>query len=228
MSSQYGQDRFAIGILGGMREGFFLDSGASDGVSASNTMLLERVYGWRGICVEPNRRFFAELVRNRHCVCLNCCLYDRDTHVDFIEADTIGGIVDDYDPAFLRLVKAMPGAADGRPPPTVERAARSVRSILRASGAPRIIDYWSLDTEGSEIRILKGFPFDEYAFRVLTVEHNWLPVRDEIRRFLQGRGYRWVAELGCDDGYVQETPASLPNWRSRAWKRRPPMTTFQT
>jgi FkbM family methyltransferase len=213
--SQYGQDLFALNILRGMREGFFLDSGASDGVSVSNTLLLERDYGWRGICVEPNRRLFAELERNRRCLCLNCCLYDSDTSVDFIEADTLGGIVADYDPSLLNQVKALVGEQ----PTTVERPARSVRSILQTSGAPRIIDYWSLDTEGSELRILRAFPFDEYSFRVLTVEHNWLPVRDEIRRFLHTRGYRWVAELGCDDGYVQEPLASFSNWRSTVWKR---------
>jgi hypothetical protein len=37
---------------------------------------------------------------------------------------------------------------------------------------PPVIDYWSLNTEGSEFAILKSFPFDEYSFRVLTVEHN--------------------------------------------------------
>ncbi|MER9428280.1 FkbM family methyltransferase [Mesorhizobium sp. M0408] len=229
MSSQYGQDQFALRILGGLREGFFLDSGASDGVSCSNTLLLERAYGWRGVCVEPNLSFFAELERNRRCICVNCCLYDRDTTVDFIEAHTISGIVDEYDPSLLKQVNAMFGMAEGGPPPTVKRTARSVRSILQASSAPRIIDYWSLDTEGSEIRILKSFPIEEYAFRVLTVEHNWLPVRDQIRRFLEAHGYRRVAELGCDDGYVleaqvsQEGLISLPSWRSRAWSRRKPI-----
>jgi FkbM family methyltransferase len=204
MGSQYGQDLFALHILGGLQEGFFLDSGASDGVFASNTLLLERDYGWRGICVEPNRRFFAELERNRRCLCLNCCLYDRDTNVEFIEAHTIGGIADHYDSSLLKQVRAHLGTADNEQPPTVERTARSVRSVLQSSGAPRVIDYWSLDTEGSEMRILRAFPFDDYSFRVLTVEHNWLPIRDEVRQFLEARGYRWVTELGCDDAYVQE------------------------
>lgn len=44
MSSQYGQDRFVLRVLGRLREGFFLDSGASNGVSSRNTLLLERVH----------------------------------------------------------------------------------------------------------------------------------------------------------------------------------------
>ena len=85
----------------------------------------------------------------------------------------------------------------------MQKAARTVGSVLRDCVAPPVIDYWSLDTEGSELAILKSFPFDEYDVRVLTVEHNGFPVREEIRRFLEGRGYRRVRELATDDGYVK-------------------------
>jgi hypothetical protein len=220
MSSQYGQDRFALRMLGGLREGFFLDSGASDGISCSNTLFLEREYGWSGVCVEPNSKLFSELQRNRRCICVNCCVYDRDTIVDFVEAHTLGGIADEYDPSLLKQVQARLGISDRGALPLVKRSAQSVKSILEASGAPRIIDYWSLDTEGSEIRILKSFPIKEYTFRVLTVEHNWLPVRDQIRDFLELHGYRRIAELGCDDGYVLEALVPPPSWRSKVWARR--------
>ncbi len=100
MASQYGQDRFVITTLGGVRGGFFLDSGASDGVSVSNTLALERDFGWDGICVEPNDLMFEQLVRNRRCRCVNCCLYDRPGDVAFVErAQTLGGILAEYHPA---------------------------------------------------------------------------------------------------------------------------------
>jgi hypothetical protein len=59
--SQYGQDLFVVEALGGQRDGFFLDSGASNGVHFNNTLLLEESFGWRGICIEPNDSFFSEL-----------------------------------------------------------------------------------------------------------------------------------------------------------------------
>jgi FkbM family methyltransferase len=223
MSSQYGQDLFVLDVLGGMRDGFFLDSGAADGVLSSNTYLLESSYGWKGICVEPNATFFAELVRNRHCYCVNCCLYDREGNVDFLEkAHTLGGILDEYHPSHLKFAKAafhVPEDANGKPT-TVHKAARSVGSVLRECAAPAVIDYWSLDTEGSELAILKSFPFDEYSFRVLTVEHNWLPVREQIREFLESHGYQRVRELQIDDCYVKGGNIPTPPWRSNAWSRR--------
>jgi hypothetical protein len=78
-----------------------------------------------------------------------------------------------------------------------------------------------LDTEGSELAILKSFPFDEYSFRVLTVEHNRLPARERIAAFLASQGYRRVRTLGLDDGYVQGRDAVTGSaWRSLAWRRR--------
>jgi FkbM family methyltransferase len=220
-SSQLGQEFFVLEVLGGMRNGFFLDSGASDGVRASNTYLLEFAFGWRGICIEPDKTFFAELVRNRNCFCLNCCLYEREGIVDFVEANTLGGILDEYHPAHLEYAKKsfnIPEDADGKPA-TVRKEARTIRSVLRECAAPPVIDYWSLDTEGSELAILKSFPFDEYSFRVLTVEHNRLPVRDQIREFLESRGYQRIKEMGIDDCYVKGTNLSNSSWRSNAWTR---------
>jgi len=219
--SMFGQDAFVIETLRGQRGGFFLDSGASDGVKGSNTVVLEQELGWRGVCVEPNPAFFASLIRNRNCVCVNCCLYDRDGEVDFVEADVLGGILDEYHPRLLALateVYAVPDAGAGRPT-TVRRPARSVRSLLREVGAPAVIDYWSLDTEGSELSILRGFPFDEYAVRILTVEHNHYPARDEIRGFLAGHGYHVARELAVDDAFVRGDLVPSAAWRSAAWRR---------
>lgn len=228
--SLFGQDQWVVRLLGGQRGGFFLDSGASNGVRGSNTYLLETRYGWNGICVEPNDEFFAELVSRRSCHCVNCCLYDVDGEVDFVDAGVLGGIAREYHPRLLALARqvyGVPARPDGSPA-TVTRRARTIRSVLRELGAPPTIDYWSLDTEGSELTILKSFPFDEYGFRVLTVEHNNFPVRREIERFLRERGYRRVAALAVDDCYVRadvaaDLAARAPAWRSpalRAARRR--------
>ena len=35
------------------RKGFFIEAGANDGVTQSNTLFFERHRGWRGLLVEP-------------------------------------------------------------------------------------------------------------------------------------------------------------------------------
>jgi len=229
LPSQYGQDLFVLEALAAKRGGFFLDSGASNGVRFSNTLLLEESFGWQGICVEPNDLFYRELIANRTCHCLNCCLYDSDGTVEFLEeAEVLGGVLDEYDPLHLQFAKSHYGLASdatGRPA-TVSKITRTLRSVLADCNAPPVIDYWSLDTEGSELTILKSFPFEEYSFRVLTVEHNWLPLRAQIREFLESRGYVLIKALGCDDCYVRTQDVkdvvkyvNVPAWRSTAWRR---------
>ncbi|MEN2786957.1 FkbM family methyltransferase [Sphingomonas qilianensis] len=230
MISQYGQDLFVLEILFGQRGGFFLDSGASDGVKFSNTLLLEKYYGWQGICVEPNSKFFRQLEHNRNCPCINVCFYDTNGSADFLEdALALGGILAEYAPDHLAYAQASFKLKTDKQGllPTVPKATRTIRSVLQQYDAPRIIDYWSLDTEGSELTLLKSFPFDEYSFRILTIEHNWLPQRKEIREFLAGAGYRFITPLGCDDCYVREKDyrhvleaLAGAAWRSAAWRRR--------
>jgi Methyltransferase FkbM domain len=215
MYSQYGQDRLVVEILAGKTGGFFLDSGASDGLRCSNTALLEREYGWNGICIEPNTAFFERLIQHRRCCCVNSCLSDQPGIVDFLDAGTVGGIVAEYDPAFLNQIHT---ALHGDMPAVVQKISDTIGTILEDLGAPTWINYWSLDTEGSELTILKSFPFDRYTVQVITVEHNWLPARWQIRQFLQSKGYEWIAELGCDDAYLMAAPPTS-HWRSAAFSR---------
>jgi hypothetical protein len=203
-------------LLGGLRGGFFLDSGAADGVSGSNTQLLEDKFGWTGICVEPNSAFFAALAENRRCQCVNCCLYDLEGSVEFVEADFLGGIRREFADQHLRQIKKL----YGHEPELVRRPARTLRSVLSDCNAPSVIDYWSLDTEGSELTILKSFPFDRYSFRVLTVEHNRLPVQEDIRGFLEGHGYTRVRTMGIDDCYRLSREMARPPWQSHVWPGR--------
>lgn len=221
--SYQGQDLFVLGMLGGLRDGFFLDSGASNGISGNNTKLLESAFGWKGICVEPNAELFRHLIGHRRCICLDCCLYDKEGHVEFLEAAGVyGGILHEYEPAHLRFTKRVLAQrwTDDSRPPTTRKQARTLRSVLREAAAPPVIDYWSLDTEGSELAILRSFPFEAYRVRVLTVEHNDAPVREDLRAYLESRGYTRVRALGIDDAYVTNEDLATYAWRSNAWHHR--------
>ena len=49
-------------ILGGRRDGFFVECGASDGFY-SHTQFLELNRSWTGLLVEANQRFVKELLK---------------------------------------------------------------------------------------------------------------------------------------------------------------------
>lgn len=221
MPSQFGQDRLVLQLLNGKRDGFFLDTGAADGIRSSNTQLLERDFGWRGLCVEPNTRFYQKLIRARNCTCLNACLFDRVADLPFLEAaGTLGGLIDAFSREQLAHAvnnQRLPLDADGMPPLVTKRT-MTLETALSLSKAPPVIDYWSLDTEGSELLLLKSFPFGRHTFNVITVEHNHQPARLAIRRFLEEHGYIFVTAVFIDDCYVRSAAFPGLHARSSAWK----------
>src|SRR5262249_3242440 len=93
-----------------------------------------------------------------------------------------------------------------------ERGARydvvsvSLMDLLAEYNAPRRIDYMSVDTEGSELEILKSFDFSRYDVRVMTVEHNRTEKRQLLHDLLTANGFVRKLEQfsGVDDWYVKQ------------------------
>ena len=67
----------------------------------------------------------------------------------------------------------------------------SLEDLLKGGNTPKVIDYISIDTEGSEYAILENFPFDKYRFRVMTIESNPEERRTKVlRKLLESHGYK--------------------------------------
>lgn len=81
----------------------------------------------------------------------------------------------------------------------------SLNDLLEQNNAPEVIDFISLDTEGSEFSILNGLDFDKYTFRVMSVEHNHEPQREDVHALLSSKGYTRVCQAvsRVDDWYVK-------------------------
>ena len=80
----------------------------------------------------------------------------------------------------------------------------SLEDLLEHNNAPPIIDYLSIDTEGSEFEILRNHNFDRFTFRTITCEHNRTPLRKDIYDLLTSKGYsRKFERLSkFDDWYI--------------------------
>lgn len=81
----------------------------------------------------------------------------------------------------------------------------TLNELLEKHGAPREIDYLSIDTEGSELTILSNFDFNKYNIHLITIEHNFTDARDKIHDLLSIHGYkRFFAKFSkFDDWYVK-------------------------
>ena len=190
-----GQDIWVLNQLNHKRNGYFLEIGAYDGIKYSNTYRLEKIYDWTGICVEPIPKIYVNLVRSRNCICENCCVYHSNGTVKFFQRGTKGrsasAIYDEESTEFIKSIMKNPAWL-------IDSPTMTLLSLLNKHNAPKTIDYFSLDTEGSEYQILKDFDFDTYKFLTLTVEHNCfgknndtrqITKRDNIRTLLTKNGY---------------------------------------
>ena len=82
----------------------------------------------------------------------------------------------------------------------------SLYDLLDYNGAPEVIDYLSVDTEGSEYGILNAFfqKNDKYSVECISVEHNFT-MRDKLHELLTKYGYerRFEQISRWDDFYVK-------------------------
>lgn len=199
--SQIFQDLFVLYYLKDKKNGFFIEFGATDGVSLSNTFLLEKEYNWKGILAEPGKIWEASLKRNRNCIIDNRCLWSVSgetlifNETDIAELSTLNIYAEaDFFSEQRKHCKSY----------TVETV--SLNELLSLYNAPAVIDYLSIDTEGSEYEILNSFNFSKYIILVITVEHNFSPRREDIFNLLVLNGYKRVFESISmfDDWYIKE------------------------
>lgn len=182
--SQLGQDLFVLIELGKKKEGFFIEIGAGDGFYLSNTYLLEKNFGWTGILVEPNKSFYNSCINLRRCTTINqLVLAENHTSIRFFEKSvgefshsegfgdvTASKIESTYEVSAIRFAEIFDGLSD----------------------IPDI-DFLSIDTEGSEVEILKTIDFLKYKPRIICIEHNYVKNnRIFFKKFLNSKGYRLV------------------------------------
>ena len=199
--SQLHQDLVVLSELEFKRGGFFVEFGATDGITLSNTYLLEKEFGWTGILAEPALRWHNELKRNRNAHVETKCVWRESGPVlTFHEVESEAEL------STIDLYSASDHHREARKAcKSYEVKTISLRHLLAKYNAPREIDYLSIDTEGSEYEILSNFDFDEYRFRVITCEHNFTPRREQIYGLLTGKGYvrKFENVSGFDDWYVR-------------------------
>src|SRR5687767_14863567 len=83
--SQFNQDRFLeTEVFKGKRGGVFVDIGANDGITLSNTYFFEKYRDWTGICIEPIPAVFEKLRANRKAICVNGCIAPSNGTAEFL------------------------------------------------------------------------------------------------------------------------------------------------
>lgn len=165
----------------GFDGGVFIEAGANDGYDQSNTYYFEKLRGWTGLLVEPVPELAAACRRNRRGPVIEAALVGQDAPDATVEIhfaglmSSVAGALGDADAtaSHVRQGIAVQNLAASY---VVRVPARTLSSIIEASGLTREIDLLSLDIEGGEPEALRGLDLDRHAPRWICVE-----VRDRPR-----------------------------------------------
>lgn len=190
-TSQRGQDILAFLLTGRKPKGYFVEIGVGDGISNSNTLALEEL-GWEGLLIEPSKEWHGSLMESRRASKDFRAAYSTGAkQLEFLQDGELSG---------LKLHFAKDGHKRRGLSYFVETVTATA-SLLEHS-SPRHIDFLSIDTEGSEIDVLRGIDFERYSFGFICVEHNYTHRRDEISELLRQAGYTMIMEeLSMNDSY---------------------------
>ena len=188
--SELGQDFFALESSHYINDGFFVDIGASDGFTASNSFILEKFYNWNGICVDPNPVFMQSLYNSRNCIASNLCVYNESGKImPFKFYNNDGGFfgwnlrsglsahIGEINQEVINLFKE------------INVLTISLNDLLLLYNAPKQINYISLDTEGSEYEILKEFNFKKYNVTCFTVEYSNEIEKQNLKNLFNSHNY---------------------------------------
>jgi FkbM family methyltransferase len=201
--AQHGEDRWVEEYFKGEPPGFFVEVGAYDGIILSNTYLLESL-GWSGILVEPDPAMAARCRTNRpKCRLYECAAVGSDATKEITFNVVDGGEV--YSAAGeLTPLQRKRLEEWGLRSRTMTVAARTLDSMLAEAGAARV-DFVSIDVEGGEADILRGFDLARWRPRVVMVEVNSRVRSSGVREAFTRQGYVYLESIEINEIYVPLT-----------------------
>lgn len=171
--------------------GTYVEMGAADGVTISNTLFFERELGWRGLLVEPSASSYASVVRHRS---------SRNTMLREAVCGTRGNVTwaessnKDVSGVAELLSAHSVHRYHGRGSYRTSITCRPLSAMLRAA-ALRSIDFFSLDTEGSELSVLQTMDWSVPTKVFLVELDGQNKAKDDgVRELLRSRGYRQHGE----------------------------------
>lgn len=165
--------------------GYYVEAGANDGITQSYTYELEQL-GWNGLLIEPSLEAFDKCVKNRpDNKFFNCAL---------VASEDVHEISGDFYGSFLASIGGERlNKRDNFTGKTIAVKAQTLNSILEESGIENI-DLFSLDVEGYELEVLKGFNIDKYQPKYVIIE-IYDKIKTDIFSFMICNDYEIIDNL---------------------------------
>ncbi len=173
--------------------GFFVEVGAYHPTVSSQTWGLEQA-GWTGLLVEPTPSL-CDLLREKRprstVVQAACGAPDSPPVAKFYLS--AAGSQSTLAPDRLNFKTEVQDA--------IEVQVKTLDQILEDAGSPEL-DFLSIDVEGLQLDVMRGFSLDKHRPKLLLIEDHLLGI--ETHRYITRRGYRLVKRTALNNWYVPE------------------------
>lgn len=174
--SQNSEQEIIINLFKGKKEGKFLDIGANDGVTLSNTFALANYYNWSGLLVEASPKAYQRLLKNYELIdrdfdFQNVAIGEEDGYLEFYESGELlnkgdVALVSSAVPSELERWKSLNMQFEKLSVPMT-----TIKTMLERSRHFRF-DLLSLDIEGMELEVLPQIDFNALGIKVAVIEWN--------------------------------------------------------
>jgi len=188
------------------KNGYFVELGANDGERLSNTLYYEKYKNWTGILVECIYHKYLLCLKTRpksKSFCNACVSFDyKEKFVEIIYSDLMSVPVN-LESDLMNIYEHSQGGKDFFLPGDDKKnnyyfgaPAITLNQLLITAKAPNLIDFLSLDTEGSEMEVLKGIDHNKFRFKYICIECRDIK---KMKAYMQNINYVFVEQLTNQD-----------------------------
>lgn len=172
--SQFNQDiSLYYNYFQGKKNGYFLEIGAYDGITISNTYFFEKNFNWKGILIEGGEKNCKKLKGNsiyRKKSIIICSPICKTSSIDYNDDGYMGSIIHSNNTNHIRKCNTL----------------KNITSFFKI----KEIDLFSLDVEGSELEVLETFDFDvKVSHWMIEWNHLSKDTKVNIENLLNKNGY---------------------------------------
>ena len=203
--SQQGEDLYTLKNFINKKNpsGIFVEVGALDGITYSNTGFLEQELGFSGVLIEPSRYFDRLAYSRPGCVCVNKAISDKTETVTFRDDWAMSGILDKLPEDHKSKARHTNGECYD-----VETV--PLKQVLHDANV-KYVDFMSIDVEGGELDVLKSMDWSipVYVICIELDNHN-LEKDNACRYILLENGFVPNTRLTINEFWVNERYSRIP------------------
>ncbi|CAK9303479.1 unnamed protein product [Gordionus sp. m RMFG-2023] len=202
-----------LGKIANNESGFFIESGALDGETRSNTLFFEKELGWTGLLIEADPLNFEKLLqKHRKSFSVNSILCPTRANprmIEFVQDFNLGQIKS-YGSKFHESRNMIHKHTSKKLPcfslySTLLAIVENVNLSNYVRDDKIQVDYFSLDVEGAELEVLKTIPFDKISIKIMTVEFFHVPGgKLELEQFMLKQGFLAVDTVTNPDNLAND------------------------